>query len=51
MSNLSADVDPFQRIPIFDNRGEDLFGHFESAIAFIKQAKFYGNILVHCHQG
>lgn len=41
----------YMRIPIFDNRGEDILGHMDKAIAFIIQAKHYGNILVHCNQG
>eukprot|EP00614_Pseudopedinella_elastica_P017783 CAMPEP_0172645626 /NCGR_PEP_ID=MMETSP1068-20121228/239827_1 /TAXON_ID=35684 /ORGANISM="Pseudopedinella elastica, Strain CCMP716" /LENGTH=144 /DNA_ID=CAMNT_0013459867 /DNA_START=695 /DNA_END=1126 /DNA_ORIENTATION=+ len=41
----------YKRVPIFDNRGEDLLGHMESAISFIRQAKHYGNILVHCNLG
>ena len=27
----------YKRVPIFDNRGEDLLGHMESSIAFIEQ--------------
>ena len=41
----------YKRISMFDNRGEDLLSHLDGGIAFIKQAKFYGKILVHCNQG
>lgn len=41
----------YKRIPIFDNKGENIIAHFESAFNFIEHAKHYGNILVHCHKG
>ncbi|CAM9132727.1 unnamed protein product [Choristocarpus tenellus] len=41
----------YKRVPIFDNRGEDLLQHFEACISFIEQGKFYGSVLVHCHKG
>jgi protein-tyrosine phosphatase len=41
----------YKRIPIFDNKGEEILSHMDKAIAFIIQAKHYGNILVHCNQG
>jgi len=30
----------YKRVPIFDNRGEDLLGHMEASIAFIEQVLF-----------
>ena len=41
----------YQRVPIFDNRGENLLAHIEPSVAFIERAKFYGSVLVHCNQG
>lgn len=40
-----------QRVPIFDNRGEDLLGHMGAAVEFIRTAAHYGAVLVHCNQG
>jgi len=36
----------YKRIPIFDNRGEDILSYMPGAIAFIEQAKHYGSVLV-----
>jgi len=41
----------YKRIPIFDNRGEDIISHMDTAYNFIEQSKHYGAILVHCHKG
>jgi hypothetical protein len=41
----------YLRIPIFDNRGEDILGHMESALRFIEEGKHYGGVLVHCLRG
>jgi len=41
----------YKRIPIFDNRGEDIVAHMEDGFRFIEEGKHYGNILVHCHKG
>jgi protein-tyrosine phosphatase len=41
----------YKRIPVFDNKGEDITAHMESAVKFIDESKFHGNILVHCHKG
>lgn len=41
----------YKRIPIFDNKGEDILSHMETAYNFIEHAKHHGNILVHCHKG
>lgn len=41
----------YKRIPIFDNQGEDILSHMETAFKFIEEGKHYGNILVHCHKG
>lgn len=41
----------YKRIPIFDNRGEDLISYMNIAYNFIEESKHYGNILVHCHKG
>jgi protein-tyrosine phosphatase len=41
----------YKRIPIFDNKGEDIMGHMNTACSFIEESKHYGNILVHCHKG
>lgn len=41
----------YRRIPVFDNRGEDILGHMEAAFKFIEEGKHYGNVLVHCHKG
>eukprot|EP01041_Mallomonas_annulata_P009089 gene9090-18833_t len=41
----------YKRIPIFDNRGEDIIAHMETAFHFIEQGKHYGAVLVHCHKG
>lgn len=39
------------RIPIFDNKGEDITFHLDTAFRFIEEAKHYGGILVHCLKG
>lgn len=41
----------YKRIPIFDNKGEDLVPYFEQAYRFIEEGRHYGNVLVHCHKG
>lgn len=41
----------YKRIPIFDNKGEDIISHMNTAYSFIEEGKHYGNILVHCHKG
>jgi protein-tyrosine phosphatase len=41
----------YKRIPIFDNRGEDILSHMDTAFNFIEHAKHHGHILVHCHKG
>jgi hypothetical protein len=41
----------YLRIPIFDNRGEDILSYMESAFLFIEEGKHYGNVLVHCLKG
>ena len=41
----------YRRIPIFDNRGENVLTHMAAACAFIESGKHYGNVLVHCHKG
>lgn len=41
----------YKRIPIFDNRGEDIISHMDSACRFIEEGKHYGGVLVHCHKG
>jgi protein-tyrosine phosphatase len=41
----------YKRIPIFDNKGEDILPHIDSAYKFIEEGKHYGGILVHCHKG
>jgi protein-tyrosine phosphatase len=41
----------YKRIPIFDNQGEDILAHMETAYKFIEEGKHYGNVLVHCHKG
>lgn len=41
----------YKRIPIFDNQGEDILSHMETAFKFIEESKHYGNVLVHCHKG
>lgn len=41
----------YKRIPIFDNQGEDILAHMETAFKFIEEGKHYGNVLVHCHKG
>lgn len=41
----------YKRIPVFDNRGEDLLLYMDEAYQFIEEAKHYGGILVHCHKG
>lgn len=41
----------YKRIPIFDNKGEDLVPHFDAAFRFIDEGSHRGNVLVHCHKG
>lgn len=41
----------YKRIPIFDNKGEDILSHMTTAFNFIEEGKHYGNVLVHCHKG
>jgi protein-tyrosine phosphatase len=41
----------YKRIPIFDNKGEDILPHLDSAFKFIEEGRHYGNVLVHCHKG
>jgi hypothetical protein len=41
----------YKRIPIFDNKGEDIMSHLKTAYDFIEEGKHYGNVLVHCHKG
>jgi hypothetical protein len=41
----------YKRIPIFDNKGEDLVPHFDAAFRFIEEGSHWGNVLVHCHKG
>jgi protein-tyrosine phosphatase len=41
----------YKRIPIFDNKGEDIMQHMETAYKFIEEGKHYGSILVHCRKG
>eukprot|EP01039_Chlorochromonas_danica_P002991 gene2991-3261_t len=41
----------YQRIPIFDNRAEEILNYMELAYLFIEEGRHYGNVLVHCHKG
>lgn len=41
----------YKRIPIFDNKGEDIIAHMTEAYNFIEEGKHYGNVLVHCLKG
>eukprot|EP01040_Poterioochromonas_malhamensis_P009794 gene9794-10637_t len=41
----------YKRIPIYDNRGENILPHLDTAYRFIEESRHYGNILVHCHKG
>jgi hypothetical protein len=42
----------YMRIPIFDNKGEDILRtHIPAAIRYIEEGKHYGTVLVHCHKG
>lgn len=41
----------YKRIPIFDNRGEDILQYMEAVASFIEQSKHYGSVLVHCNKG
>lgn len=41
----------YKRIPIFDNKGENISAHMETAFRFIEEGKHYGGVLVHCHKG
>jgi protein-tyrosine phosphatase len=46
-----ADKFLYRRIPINDNRGEDLLSHLDSVVAFIEAGRFHGSVLVHCAKG
>jgi protein-tyrosine phosphatase len=46
-----ADKFLYKRIPINDNRGEDLLSHLEGVVAFIEAGRFHGSVLVHCQKG
>jgi protein-tyrosine phosphatase len=39
------------RIPVFDNRGENILKYLDMSYKFIEENRHYGNILVHCHKG
>jgi protein-tyrosine phosphatase len=39
------------RIPVFDNRGENILKYLDISYKFIEENRHYGNILVHCHKG
>lgn len=41
----------YKRIPVFDNRGEDLIQYMDQSYRFIEEGKHYGGVLVHCHKG
>lgn len=41
----------YKRIPIFDNKGEDIIAHMKTAYQFIEEGRHYGNVLVHCFKG
>lgn len=41
----------YLRVPIFDNKGEDMTPHLETVHSFISHGKHYGNVLVHCLRG
>ena len=41
----------YSRIPVFDNRGEDLLQYMDQSYRFIEEGKHYGGVLVHCHKG
>ncbi|CAN0355666.1 unnamed protein product, partial [Discosporangium mesarthrocarpum] len=42
----------YKRVPVFDNRGEDILAHLDSSLSYIEQqGKFYGSVLVHCAKG
>ncbi len=41
----------YKRIPIFDNKGEDILTYMDAAFRFIEEGRHYGNVLVHCHKG
>lgn len=36
---------------MFDNKGEDVSPHVETAFSFIEHGKHHGNVLVHCIRG
>ncbi len=38
----------YKRISIFDNQGEDILSHMETAFKFSEESKHYANVLVHC---
>lgn len=41
----------YLRIPIFDNKGENLLSHLPTAFKFIEESMHYGGVLIHCHKG
>ena len=41
----------YKRIPLFDNKGEDILPYMDTAVKFIDEGKHYGSVLVHCHRG
>jgi protein-tyrosine phosphatase len=41
----------YKRIPIFDNRGENLLPHLDGAVKFIEQGVHHTSVLCHCYQG
>eukprot|EP01038_Epipyxis_sp_PR26KG_P008993 gene8993-12132_t len=41
----------YKRIPIFDNKGEDILSHMNTSYKFIEDSRHHGNILVHCKKG
>ncbi len=41
----------YKRIPIFDNKGENIISEMENAFRFIEEGKHYGSVFVHCRKG
>lgn len=41
----------YLRLPVFDNRGEDLLAHFEACSDFIDSRLSFGSVLIHCNKG
>lgn len=41
----------YLRLPIFDNRGEDLLAHVEACSDFIDSRLYFGSVLIHCNKG